>query len=139
MLSTGRVAHQWHTRTKTGKVASLNKLDPGPYLEVNVEDAARLDVVDGDLIEITSRRGRVRLPARLTFHVSPGGCWAPLHWNDEFGSDLCINEVTSEIACPESKQPELKFCPVRLERVKTNAECEMRSAEWETLHATAAS
>ena len=30
VLNTGRVQHQWHTMTKTGKVAKLNKLAPGP-------------------------------------------------------------------------------------------------------------
>ena len=34
--------HQWHTMTKTGKVAKLNKLNPGPFVEIHPDDAARL-------------------------------------------------------------------------------------------------
>ena len=64
VLLTGRVAHQWHTRTKTGKVPSLNKLNPGPFLEINAEDAAALGVGEGDPLRVTSRRGELRLPAR---------------------------------------------------------------------------
>jgi hypothetical protein len=30
VLNTGRLQHQWHTMTKTGKVDKLNKLDNGP-------------------------------------------------------------------------------------------------------------
>ena len=118
ILLTGRVAHQWHTRTKTGKVPGLNKLNPGPYLEINPEDAARLGVGDGVTLRITSRRGDLRLPARLTAGMQLGCCWAPMHWNDLFAPGVAVNQVTSELACPESHQPELKYCPVRLELVR---------------------
>ena len=55
--------HQWHTMTKTGKVAKLNKLNPGPFVEIHPDDAARLEICDGDPVEIASRRGRAVLPA----------------------------------------------------------------------------
>ena len=115
VLLTGRVAHQWHTRTKTGKVPSLNKLNPGPFLEIHPEDAAGMGVGEGEPLRIASRRGELRLPARLTVAIQPGCCWAPMHWNDLFAPDVAVNQVTSELACPESHQPELKYCPVRLE------------------------
>ena len=115
VLLTGRVAHQWHTRTKTGKVSSLNKLNPAPYLEINAEDAAALGVDEGDPLRIVSRRGELRLPARPCTSIQPGCCWAPMHWNDLFAPGVAVNEVTSENACPESHQPELKYCPVRVE------------------------
>ena len=115
VLLTGRVAHQWHTRTKTGKVPSLNRLNPAPFLEMHPEDAAPLGISEGDSLRIVSRRGELRLPARLTAHVQPGCCWAPMHWNDLFAPGVAVNEVTSENACPESHQPELKYCPVRVE------------------------
>jgi anaerobic selenocysteine-containing dehydrogenase len=115
VLLTGRLAHQWHTRTKTGKVAALNKLNPAPFLEINTADAAELGVVPNDLLLVTSRRGELRLPALPSTDIQPGCCWAPMHWNELFAPGVCVNEVTSENACPESHQPELKFCPVRLE------------------------
>lgn len=118
VLSTGRTAHQWHTRTKTGKVASLNRLNPGPYLEMNIEDATRLGVADGEAVRIISRRGEATLPARPGTSMQPGCCWAPLHWNDLFAPGTAINQVTSERTCPESHQPELKYSAVRLEPAK---------------------
>ncbi len=117
VLMTGRVAHQWHTRTKTGHVPSLNKLNPGPFLEINADDAVGLGVGEGDLLRVASRRGELRLPARPGTNIQPGCCWAPMHWNDLFAPGIAVNQVTSENACPESHQPELKFCPVHLERV----------------------
>ena len=118
VLLTGRVPHQWHTRTKTGKVPSLNKLNPAPYLEIHPEDAAALGVADGDRLRIASRRGELQLPARLTADIQPGCCWAPMHWTDLFAADVAVNAVTSENACPESHQPELKYCPVQLTVVR---------------------
>ncbi|GAA3057084.1 bifunctional nitrate reductase/sulfite reductase flavoprotein subunit alpha [Streptomyces glomeratus] len=117
LLSTGRVQHQWHTLTKTGKVAKLNKLNPGPFVEVHPEDAERLGIVDGDRLEVASRRGRAVLPAVVTDRVRPGCCFAPFHWNDLFGEYLSVNAVTSDAVDPVSFQPEFKVCAVALTKV----------------------
>ena len=39
VLNTGRLQHQWHTMTKTGRVDKLNKLDRGPFVEIHPDDA----------------------------------------------------------------------------------------------------
>lgn len=117
VLNTGRLQHQWHTLTKTGKVPMLNKLNPGPFVEIHPGDARALGIETGDGVEIRSRRGRARLPATITDRVQPGQCFAPMHWNDVYGDDLCINAVTSDAIDPVSQQPELKFCAVVLCRV----------------------
>ncbi|MER5519489.1 bifunctional nitrate reductase/sulfite reductase flavoprotein subunit alpha [Streptomyces sp. NPDC002763] len=119
VLNTGRLQHQWHTLTKTAKVAKLNKLNPGPFVEVHPEDAAALGVTDGDSVEVASRRGRAVLPAVVTDRVLPGSCFAPFHWNDLFGEYLSVNAVTSDAVDPLSFQPELKVCAVSLTQVST--------------------
>jgi sulfite reductase (NADPH) flavoprotein alpha-component len=121
VLNTGRLQHQWHTLTKTGKVAKLNKLNPGPFVEVHPEDAAALGIQDSDRIEVRSRRGSAVLPAVVTDRVRPGNCFAPFHWNDAFGEKLAINAVTSDAVDPISQQPEFKFCAVALTRVAAAA------------------
>ena len=117
VLNTGRVQHQWHTLTKTGKIATLNKLNPGPFVEIHPEDAAVMGVADRDAVEIRSRRGRAVLPAVVTDRVRPGNCFAPFHWNDVFGDDLAVNAVTSDAVDPISLQPEFKISAVALARV----------------------
>ncbi|QCD58779.1 bifunctional nitrate reductase/sulfite reductase flavoprotein subunit alpha [Streptomyces hawaiiensis] len=117
VLNTGRVQHQWHTLTKTGKVAKLTKLNPGPFVELHPQDASALGVADGDLVEVASRRGRAVLPAVVTDRVRPGCCFAPFHWNDLFGEYLSINAVTSDAVDPLSFQPEFKVCAVSLAKV----------------------
>jgi sulfite reductase (NADPH) flavoprotein alpha-component len=117
VLNTGRLPHQWHTMTKTGKVDKLNKLNPGPFVEIHPDDAERLQICDGDPVEIASRRGRAVLPAVVTDRVRPGNCFAPFHWNDVFGEYLSINAVTSDAVDPISRQPEYKACATSLTKV----------------------
>ncbi|QEM47077.1 bifunctional nitrate reductase/sulfite reductase flavoprotein subunit alpha [Mycolicibacterium grossiae] len=114
VLNTGRLQHQWHTMTKTGRVDKLNRLNGRPFIEVHPEDATPLGIVDGASVEVTSRRGRVVLPAVVTDRVRPGDCFAPFHWNDEQGPDLTINAVTNDAVDPDSLQPEFKACAVAL-------------------------
>ncbi|MFJ8135691.1 molybdopterin-dependent oxidoreductase [Streptomyces sp. NPDC096013] len=117
VLNTGRLQHQWHTLTKTGRVPRLNKLNPGPFVELHPLDARELGIAEGDSVEVASRRGRAVLPAVLTDRVRPGDCFAPFHWNDLFGEYLSINAVTSDAVDPVSFQPEFKVCAVSLARV----------------------
>ena len=124
MLNTGRLQHQWHTLTKTGRVAKLNKLNPGPFVELHPLDARELGIAEGDSVEVASRRGRAVLPAVVTDRVRPGGCFAPFHWNDLFGEYLSVNAVTSDAVDPVSFQPEFKVCAVALAKVASAATTE---------------
>ncbi|AQZ53475.1 bifunctional nitrate reductase/sulfite reductase flavoprotein subunit alpha [Martelella mediterranea] len=117
ILNTGRLQHQWHTMTKTGKVARLNKLNAAPFVEINPADAAALGIGDNDRLSITSRHGSAILPAIVTDRVSPGALFAPFHWNDVFGDDLAVNAVTGNAVDPISLQPEFKVTAVALARV----------------------
>ncbi|MFF5727299.1 molybdopterin-dependent oxidoreductase [[Kitasatospora] papulosa] len=117
VLNTGRLPHQWHTLTKTGKIAKLNRLNPGPFVEISPRDAAALSIAEGDPVEVASRRGRAVLRAVVTDRVRPGDCFAPFHWNDLFGEYLSVNAVTNDAVDPVSLQPEFKVCAVTLVKV----------------------
>ncbi|MCL7378404.1 bifunctional nitrate reductase/sulfite reductase flavoprotein subunit alpha [Streptomyces sp. 35G-GA-8] len=117
ILNTGRLQHQWHTLTKTGKVAKLNRLAPGPFVEIHPQDARVLGVEEGDSVEVASRRGRAVLPAVVTDRVRQGECFAPFHWNDLFGADLSVNALTNDAVDPVSFQPEFKVSAVSLVRL----------------------
>ncbi|MBF6333710.1 bifunctional nitrate reductase/sulfite reductase flavoprotein subunit alpha [Nocardia transvalensis] len=119
VLNTGRLPHQWHTMTKTGRVPKLNHLNGKPFLEVHPDDAERLGVRSGDQLELASRRGRAVLPVRISDRVRPGACFAPFHWNDEQGEYLTVNAVTNDAVDADSLQPEFKVCAVALRRVAT--------------------
>lgn len=119
VLTNGRLEHQWHTLTKTGKVARLNKLNPAPFLQIHPVDAGQLGVLQGHLVRVASRRGFAIYPAQVTTRVRPGDCFAPIHWNDQYGENLCVNAATSEALDSISLQPEYKFSAVALTRVAT--------------------
>ncbi|MGW1805662.1 molybdopterin-dependent oxidoreductase [Streptomyces sp. NPDC002078] len=138
VLNTGRLQHQWHTLTKTAKVAKLNKLNPGPFVEIHPQDAAGLGLADGDSVEVASRRGRAVLPAVVTDRVRPGCCFAPFHWNDLFGEYLSVNAVTSDAVDPLSFQPEFKVCAVALSKAATPVTVRTPALVGTTATATAA-
>lgn len=114
LLTTGRLAHQWHTMTKTGRVAKLNKLNPGSFAQLHPDDAQALGIADGDRIEVASRRGSVQVPAVVTTDISPGLCFVPMHWG---GDGLAINAVTNDAVDADSLQPEFKLCAVSVSRL----------------------
>jgi sulfite reductase (NADPH) flavoprotein alpha-component len=117
VLTNGRLEHQWHTLTKTGKVATLNKLNPGAFLQIHPADAEQLGVHQGCLVRVDSRRGFAVYPAQVTPRVRPGECFAPIHWNEMFGENLAVNATTSEAVDAISLQPEFKFSAVALTKV----------------------
>jgi sulfite reductase (NADPH) flavoprotein alpha-component len=117
VLNTGRLQHQWHTMTKTGKVDTLNKLNGRPFVEIHPLDAAALDISDDQPVELTTRRGRAVLPAVVSDRVREGTCFVPFHWNDEDGEYLAVNALTNDAVDPDSLQPEFKACAVTLRPV----------------------
>lgn len=122
VLNSGRLQHQWHTLTKTGRVESLNRLNPGPFVEVASQDAQVLGLQQNDCVQITSRRGQIVLPVQISTRMQPGTCFAPFHWNDRFGEDLTVNAITPDDVDPVSLQPGFKLCAVTLKRVEQSAD-----------------
>lgn len=117
--------------TKTGKIPKLNKLNPGPFIEIHPKDAQVMGIADQDQIEIRSRRGLAILPAVVTDRVRPGNCFAPFHWNDVFGKNLAINAVTNDAIDPLSFQPEFKYCAVSLVRAAETSNAETSAPQGE--------
>lgn len=110
-LTTGRTVYHWHTRTKTARAAQLQQAAPTMWVEVSRHDAQRLGIGEGDIVRVTSRRGSIEAPARVT-HIRPGVVFAPWHYGE-----TAANELTLSAWDPISKQPEFKVAAVTLERL----------------------
>ncbi len=119
VMNTGRLQHQWHTLTKTGRIPGLNLLNPKPFVEIHPQDAQRLNIQSEQSVELRSRRGHAVLPALISDRVLPGHCFAPFHWNDVFGENLSVNSLTGDAVDPVSLQPALKYCAVSLTPIVT--------------------
>ena len=123
VLTTGRVAHQWHTMTRTSKAKDLLAAEPEPFVEVHPEDARRAGVDDGEQVLLRSAHGRATVRARVTDRVAEGVAFAPFHWGAlhlEPGAGA-LNAVVGRAIDPTSKQAELKATPVRIEPVASVA------------------
>lgn len=123
-LTTGRTVYHFHTRTKTARSRQLDAAAPTPWVEVAASDAARLGVVDGDLVRLSSRRGDVDAPVRIG-NGRPGVVFVPFHygyWDHERaapnGDPTAANEATLPAWDPVSKQPLYKLAAVRLQRAE---------------------
>ncbi|WP_461116726.1 molybdopterin-dependent oxidoreductase [Spirosoma jeollabukense] len=115
VLTTGRIRDQWHTMTKTGRVAKLNQHVPQPLLQIHPDDAKARNIQEGQLVNVRGRRGEVRVKAQLTEDVRPGLCFLPMHWGKRLNSNLNrANNLTSSLVDPRSKEPDFKFSAVEV-------------------------
>lgn len=116
-LNTGRLRDQWHTMTRTGLVPRLMRHRDFYSLSLHPEDAAVAGLAQGDLAALSNRRGRVTGLVHLDEGLSPGQVFSPIHWNDQFSGDACINKLIPAVTDPVSGQPQTKYAPVELEAV----------------------
>ena len=121
-LNTGRLRDQWHGMSRTGTIGRLFGHVPEPAIEMHGQDMQRLGIEDGDLVQVTSRRGSIVLPARASEQQGLAQTFIAMHWGDEFLSGSTstgqraagVNALTSPAFCPSSKQPELKHAAVKI-------------------------
>jgi assimilatory nitrate reductase catalytic subunit len=115
-LTTGRLRDQWHGMSRTGTLGRLFAHDTEPAVEMHPQELNRRRCNTGDLVRVKSRRGELVLPLRANAGVPPAQAFIAMHWGAEFMAGLGANALTSSVFCPQSKQPELKHCAVRVER-----------------------
>jgi len=110
-LITGRILYHYHTGTMTRKSAGLNKIVPGPYAEINPDDAKKLKIKDGGKIKVKSRRGEIELSACITEAVKQGEIFIPFHFYE-----AAANILTNPALDPIAKIPEFKVCAVKVKK-----------------------
>lgn len=110
-LSTGRVVEHWHTGSMTRRIPVLHQGMPHAYAELNVQDAASLNIRTGDKVKLITRRGEIVLPASVNERGQPprGQVFVPF-----FDESMLINELTIDAFCPISREPDYKKCAVKV-------------------------
>ena len=119
ILTTGRLYAQWHTMTRTGKIDKLMKNSQIPYIEIHEDDAADLNIADGDPVSVVSQRAEVSVVARISPSIRQGVVFMPFHWGDLYAPGQATNNLTNAALDPISKEPEYKVCAVRLAKLSS--------------------
>jgi assimilatory nitrate reductase catalytic subunit len=115
-LNTGRLRDQWHSMSRSGRVAKLWSHAPEPALMLNPADLARRNINPGELITVDSRRGMLTLVAEADAGVAPGQAFLPMHWGSRYLSGAGANTLTLPVIDPRSFQPELKHSAIRIDK-----------------------
>ena len=112
VLSTGRQLYQFHTGTLSRRSKAIDQKSPTGYVELTPADAAKLGVSPGDDVEVTTRRGTVVTPAKITADIGEGWLFMPFHF---FESPA--NMLTNDALDPIAKIPEFKVCAAQVKAV----------------------
>lgn len=109
ILTTGRILQHYHTGTMTRRVKGLNHIVPEAFCELNPQDAEGLKVADGDYLKVASRRGEIKVKARVTDRVAKGEVFIPFHF-----AEASANVLTAANVDPLAKIPEFKVSAVKI-------------------------
>jgi formate dehydrogenase (NADP+) alpha subunit len=110
VLTTGRRYESYNTHFQTRYYAPGVKLkQTEETLDIHPEDAAKLGIEDGSLVEVSSRRGSLKVKAKITEQVVPGLVFMSFHWREVPTNVLTINEFD-----PISGTAEFKACAVNI-------------------------
>jgi formate dehydrogenase alpha subunit len=112
LLTTDRSLYHYHTSTMTRKVEGLRILDKEELLKINPIDAETYGIKDGEIVKVKSRRGEVRVKARLTDICQKGVVSLTFHFFETPTNELTICEVD-----PIAKIPETKVCAIKIEKI----------------------
>jgi len=112
-LTTGRMFSHFHTGTMTRLSPHLDREQPSGYVQINPQDAKDMDIKEGDLLLLSSRRGEMEVPARLGCSVPPGTLFLPIH----FGENPTNVLTNADAYDPVAKIPEFKVSSVRVKKL----------------------
>ena len=112
IMNTGRIRDQWHTMTRTGKAPRLLSHTEEPYVQLHPEDAARLSISEGALVELRNIGARFLGRAKISTDQRLGDVFVPMHWNRNYASSARADALVNAITDPYCGQPEFKHSPV---------------------------
>jgi assimilatory nitrate reductase catalytic subunit len=113
-LTTGRVMAQYQSGTQTRRIGALNSTAPEAFVEIHPALAATFEIEDGELVEVSTRRGTAEVVARHSRTIRHDTLFMPFHW----GGMASANRLTNPALDPTSRMPEFKVCAARISRIE---------------------
>ena len=111
-LTTGRRLESYNTGAQTNLYRS--PLHRGETLDLSPEDAERLELSDGEVVRVSSRRGSVEAPVRIDPALRPGLAFMTFHFPDQVDT----NQLTIDATDPKSGTAEFKAAAIRVEKLE---------------------
>lgn len=102
ILTTNRELEHYNCGAMTRRTANVDILTEDVLL-INEKDALEKDIKDGDMVCVSSARGKVDLKANITNEVKPGVLSTTFHFPEVLVNILTSGVSDSEALCPEYK------------------------------------
>jgi formate dehydrogenase alpha subunit len=109
ILTTDRNLYHYHSSTMTKRVDGLRELSSEEFVMINPQDAEKFGVEDGQMVEVTSKRGTVTARAEVSEVCRPGLISMTFHFVES-----PTNEITNPALDPIAKIPETKVSAVKI-------------------------
>jgi predicted molibdopterin-dependent oxidoreductase YjgC len=112
ILTTGRLLEHFHTGSMSRNSKILHDIVSEGFVEINKNDASNYNIADGELISVSSRRGSIRIKAKISNKPKPNVVFLPFHF-----AEAAANKLTIDALDPTCKIPEYKVCSCKIEKV----------------------
>jgi len=115
VLTTGRVVMHYNSGAMTRRTPALNRREPELFVQLNPATAQRFGIGDGEMMEVSTRRGQAQARARVSRQISEDVVFMPFHFP-------ATNVLTNDALDPKAKIPEYKVSACRISPLKAQAE-----------------
>jgi formate dehydrogenase major subunit len=112
IITTNRELEHYNCGAMTRRTGN-NEILGEDVLLINATDASENGIKDGDMVCVTSARGKVDIKACVSDEVKPGVMSTTFHF-----PEIMVNLITSDIHDSEAKCPEYKVVAVKIRRSK---------------------
>jgi formate dehydrogenase major subunit len=116
-LNNGRLLEHFHEGNLTYRSPGIKEKTPDTFVEVSPELAEARGIQSGSLVQLTSRRGRLRVRAVVTDRVHNGELYMPMN-----SADTPVNVLTGSHTDPATHTPAYKETAVKLQVLNETGE-----------------
>ena len=109
LLNNGRLLEHFHEGNLTYRSPGIKEKTPDTFVEVSPELAEERGIQSGSLVQLTSRRGQLRVRAVVTDRVHKGELYMPMN-----SSEIPVNVLTGSHTDPATHTPAYKETAVKL-------------------------
>jgi len=112
IITTNRELEHYNCGAMTRRTKNVQILKEDVLL-INPDDARQNKIKNGDMVCVTSARGKVDIKAKVSNEVKPGVMSTTFHF-----PEIMVNLITSDVHDSEAKCPEYKVVAVKVRKSK---------------------